>query len=653
MRKFTTLFMVCATLCALSFTACNETPEVVDTPKAEISFEQSSLTVDAAGGEFSIAYTITNGVEGVDIEAKSSADWIGGIGTDGAKLSFTVAENSVEKRRSAKIEVTYPDHEPLSINIMQEAYEGISFNIEITEETSTSCTTHIVPSKNEIIYIANMADVSYLLTNNITTAEDLFLDDHDYIMSLVKQYEVGNIAEFMYMNHFAFMGESDITWAGMMPNAEYALYAYAIQFNDTMTDFTLASEVYHKMIMVEGGKLQDIEFDVNIEVSGPDISYEFAPVNWNGKYYFDIYTEGDYMYLEEGSTPDDNYCQTVVNNWLTLINYYMSTGYAPDQLIELMCLQGADSFRETRAADTKYMMAFYAIEMVDGIPQVVSKPYLVHFKTEPVEYNDMQIDIKAENVYVRVADITITPSTNNPYTIGLVSTSNIVDKSDDEIIAWLLKTYNMSRYEGVVTSHENTLKPSTEYSILAFGYHGGIVTSKLFRYDFKTEEEGECENSVIRVDVVGPYSPRELATADPDNFWHVDMYEDYGFYMMYSEIITEKPSRDVFHFHYDTEDFYDLGEEGVIEDLTAYSYSPVEVIAGRMGVEFIMCGITMDYRGNYSELWTSEPFAFDYSPETKRPIEELLDKINSTRNASLVYEERTPRGSEGSTLLLM
>ena len=220
MRKFTLLFFIITALSTLFVTACSESKQVDEKPilKPEVKLEQNSLTVDAAGGEYSIAYTITNGSEGIDIEATSSAEWISELMSDGNTLSFSIAENTVSKRRSAQIAVSYPEHEKLTISITQAALEEISFNIEITEETSTSCTTYITPSNTEITYIANMAEVSYLLSKDITTPEALFEDDRSYIMQLVEEYEVKYLEEFMYLNSFAFIGESNITWAGMMPN---------------------------------------------------------------------------------------------------------------------------------------------------------------------------------------------------------------------------------------------------------------------------------------------------------------------------------------------------------------------------------------------------------------------------------------------------
>jgi hypothetical protein len=42
----------------------------------------------------------------------------------------------------------------------------------------------------------------------------------------------------------------------------------------------------------------------------------------------------------------------------------------------------------------------------------------------------------------------------------------------------------------------------------------------------------------------------------------------------------------------------------------------------------------MDYRGNYSEMWISEPFMYNYDATTKRPVNELIEKIFGASTAS-------------------
>lgn len=334
------------------------------------------------------------------------------------------------------------------------------------------------------------------------------------------------------------------------------------------------------------------------------------------------------MYVAEGSTPDDAYCKQVANNWIGMINIYMQSGYSAEQLIDLMCLQGPDSYSEVRLSNTKYCMVFYGIEMVDGLPQVTTRPYIVHFQTEKVEASDMVIDIKVENCYVRVADVTITPSTNEePYVATFLKKSDVPYNDGNEIINWLLNfDLSSNTYRGTIKSNIVGLEPDTEYIALAFGYYGGVVTTELFRYDFKTDPEGECENSVVGVTVTAPYSLVALETAMPDMFYNYGMFEMMGWYAMCAEIETEKPEGNVFMNIYNAEDLVTTDPEYIKAEVCSYVSERSCLFVGENDKLYVMCAVTMDYRGNYSDMWISEPFSYSYE-NGFRDINEFLDKL--------------------------
>ena len=46
-----------------------------------------------------------------------------------------------------------------------------------------------------------------------------------------------------------------------------------------------------------------------------------------------------------------------------------------------------------------------------------------------------------------------------------------------------------------------------------------------------------------------------------------------------------------------------------------------------------MCAVAMDYKGNYTDLWVSDPFSFSFNNGTL-PIEELLEKLGYTTTQS-------------------
>ena len=605
--------------------------DVVDTTTS-VKFDQQIVDLGYEETTVTLHYTINNGIEGIDIVASTEAEWISEIDTANGTLTFRVAENQDVKARETKLRVTYPNADTVYIVVKQAEFDAITFELEVTANSSTSCSTLIKPSNEDYAYIAYMAEVDYFLSAQITTAEELFQDDYDYYMAFAKQWEAPLLKEFFLMNYIAYQGEYSIEWTGMVPDKEYVLYVYAIEFNEANDDYWMASPVTYQMVTLESGELTEVDFNVDVDVNGPNATYHIAPQNWEGHYYLTIYEEGDYMYR---NTPaDSDYSKLISSIWLDMMAELMASGYAPNQIIELVCLQGDEEYSETLKGDTNYALVIYAVDMVDGMPQVVSKPQIVNFTTEAIGASDMTLDIKVENKYVRVADVTVTPSTNEYYTVAIVPFSEVPESSNAEIIDWLNDNFSMDSYHGEIFSHLNTLQPETSYSILAYGYYGGVVTTDLFRYDFTTDAESECENGVVRVDYDGPYSLAELEAYDPDYFYNYAMFESMGWYAMWSEIFTEQPTQDMFYCIYSAQEVSVYGEEAIFADLVSYPCGKTQLLTGENGKLYVMCAVCMDYRGNYSEMWISEPFMYNYNASTKRPVDELIEKIFGASSAS-------------------
>lgn len=629
MRKLQ-LLLTAILLSGLAMSACTEsgTQDEVNTEMA-ITFENitnNTLEVGYEEGVYTLPYTIVNGLAGIDIVAETRAEWISDVKVANGELSFKVARNNNPDVRTGRISVKYPTLSDISITVSQLQFDAITFEMSITDSTSTTCTTLITPSNEDYAYIAYMAEVDYFLSAQITTAEELFQDDYNYYMAFAQQWEAPLLKEFFLMNYIAYQGEYSIDWTGMMPGKEYVLYVYAIEFNEENSDYWLASPITYQLITLQSEGLTEVDFDVDVDINGPNATYSITPQNWEGYYYLTVYEEGDYMYR---NTPaDEDYSKLISSVWLDMMSQLMASGYAPDQIIGLMCLQGHEEYSEVLKGDTNYALVIYAVDMVDGMPQVVSKPQVVNFTTEAIGASNMTLDIKVENKYVRVADITVTPSTNEYYTVAIVPFSEVPESSNAEIIDWLNDNFSMETYQGEIFSHLNTLQPETSYSILAYGYYGGVVTTDLFRYDFTTDAASECENSVVRVDFDGPYSLAELEAYDPDYYYNYGMFETMGWYAMWAEIIPEKPSQDLFYCIYSAQELSVYGEDAIFADLVSYPCQTTQLLTGENDKLYVMCAVVMDYKGNYSDMWVSEPFMYNYNSSTKRPVDELISKIH-------------------------
>ena len=627
-KLFLSLFTI---LCSMLFVACQDNAgENVDSGNASLSFETTTIELDGKAGSYAVAYTLKNGIEGIDIAVKCDADWLTNLRVESGKIHFDYTQNLGNKSRTAAIMVTYPNVKSVLLKITQRVNDSVTFTMEVTSQTTASCTTKITPSDPEAIYIVYMSELIYLRSAEIDSAEKLFLDDYNYFMGFAQQVNAPKLKEFFLANYFAYQGEQNITWEGMMPNNEYVLYVYAVEFNAENNDYSLASPITYQMITLDNPERTTVEFDVQIDVNGPTAEYNITPIDYDGKYYLTIYEEGDYMYRNANNPVDDAYSELVADIWIDMVYNLLLSGYSADQLLGLMCLSGNVEYDETLKGSTNYALVIYAIDNVDGIPQVVSNPQVFNFRTEAIGASDMTFDIKVENKYVRVADVTITPSTNEPYTAAIIAKSSVPEGTNEEIIAWLNANLQMDSYRGNIYNHINTFKPETEYSILAYGYWGDVVTTDLFRVDFKMDAESECENSVVRVDFGGPYSLMELASYDPDNYYNYGMFESKGWYGMWGKIFTEQPTQDLFYCIYAADKLVTGGTDAIFADLVSYTCKKTALFSGENDKLYVMCAVAMDYRGNYSEMWMSEPFSYHYDESTKRPLSELLDKLNNT-----------------------
>ena len=106
------------------------------------------------------------------------------------------------------------------------------------------------------------------------------------------------------------------------------------------------------------------------------------------------------------------------------------------------------------------------------------------------------------------------------------------------------------------------------------------------------------------------------------------MFESMGWYAMCAEIETEKPEGHVFMRIYDAEYVVTEGKDALEADLRdKQANNRTTLFTGENGKVYVLCAIAMDYRGNFSQMWMSEPFSYTLNTSTKRDINEFLDKM--------------------------
>ena len=117
-------------------------------------------------------------------------------------------------------------------------------------------------------------------------------------------------------------------------------------------------------------------------------------------------------------------------------------------------------------------------------------------------------------------------------------------------------------------------------------------------------------------------------------FYNYGMFESMGWYGMCAEIETAAAEGNVFMNIYTAEEFVTSNIEDIKADVCSYVSERSCLFVGVNNNLYVMCAVTMDYKGNYSEMWVSDPFSFSYE-NGFRDINELLGKLGyNTQSAS-------------------
>ncbi len=637
MKKNRIILSLLVLMGTLFLGACTDDPEPTPAPPtpepAQLTLDSKSVEATAEGADFTIGYTIENPVEGEELALNCAAEWVINVSATETDICFTVAPNTLEEIRTATLTVTYGEQED-AIAITQAAYEAPKpFTIEIEEVKSTSCITNVKALDPNMWYVMYEVVTTYFSDYGITTAEGLFEDDKATYMNNA-EFDGMNLGEYMEKYNAIFKGDTRAQWSNLVPGKNYVIYVYGIEFNDDRTDYTLVTDVAYEIITPTMAEIDEqITFDVDITISGPEITTNVTAQNWEGYYVVDYVDGGDSTFLEEGAEIDDEYTTQVALSWLKKCELYQMYGYTPSRIHEEFCKQGPLTETEELLSDTRYCAVVYAVSDVEGVSQVVSKPVVKQFSTERVEMSDMVLDIQVENIGSRIADITVTPSIVGEQYLFLLMPSNYIYSTEEtDIINELLNDYSTYAYyfKDKMTSHITTLYDNTAYSIFCFGYYGGVPTTALFRYDFVTEKAVTADIQIEDIVIDGPYDPAALAAALPEQYGE---YADYGSYnyIVSIETITDKPCPDIFHdvIDYYTYEYYaEYAPEIIPSDLLAFYHERIEIGLCEYGWEYVACSIAMDEKGNVSEMFVTEPFAYDESE--LKPIDELVEKLTAS-----------------------
>ena len=519
-----------------------------------------------------------------------------------------------------------------------------SFAIAVEELHASRAVTSVEPADAEMYYVMFLDEVDYLQSNGIDTQEKLWEDD-------LIAFEKGlagtglTLEEYMIRANILFKGTKRVQWNSILPGQKSVLYVYGVEFSEDGESYEPVTDIVWEVMQPEYAPLQDINFGIDVEVDGAEVSITVEPENFDGHYVVKIVDVNTDLYPFDDTAFTDEYMAVIADEWIGVYNSNLKGGRTMEEIYENVCFTGKRVLEYELQSSVMYSVLVYAVDEYDGFVQVVSKPSFYNFTTEEVQQSDMEIDIDISNCYVRVADLHITSSDPDAQYIMMITPTKYLpeDYTDETLLEYTLGEFYYYTYtfKGEMTSHLNTLYPETEYIVVAFGYSGGVVTTKVYTKVFKTEVEGECELEVTDVVVGGPYRVSDLYAYDPETFeyYKPPYYYDSSHFVITMEVKTSEPTTDIFSdfiykgdYDYHGYDliFFDL----LIDICEPYYFTTVEWEWTDTDVyaNCYACAAAFDYKGNVTPMWMSE--LYEWTMDDIRPIEEFIEKWEANNGST-------------------
>lgn len=580
-------------------TACDNKQPDVPSANSTISLKASIVEASGDGGEYSINYTITNPVDGGEISAITTANWIGKWNTDEAgKITFTVAPNNSNDPREAVVEVAYSAIEKSeTFTVKQEGSSHDAIRMECIANETTSLTIRVKPLNNEIEYIIRSYTKDYVDVFGLEDSDVIFAHDMDAL-----KHEAGGYGLHNYLQMISYIGQTDHTIENLTPDTDYVIFAYHV---DVTTSYpTLVGEVFRIDARTAKPEIsEEIIIDLSAELDGLTVLLSMNPGEYDGFYHYGCWSVDDfYSYYGAGADMED----TFIKKWYDTMVVQKSFGKTLSQIFNEFCLRGAETLTYNDLyAETDYVFFAFAIDPDTGF--ATSECFIEEVTTNKAVQNNMTIDIRIENISSTTADVYWTASDANARfarSVYSIDDWNKAGSTDEERLATFVREDVLFKATGSTDMNLSKLTPDTEYIAFAYGVDGGAATTGLFKKEFRTEPK-IVGNSVLTLTYDNYYLLSDLAVYDPTNFASYESYT--GTVLLPAKITVEPYAYDIYYMsmalvsdYYTDDQWLNILKNNQQYDRNHYNfYLSVDTT-------YTILGVAKDSNGNWGPLFKQE-----------------------------------------------
>ena len=527
--KIKNLAIAMAALCA--FVSCDQEIEPDQNPDDQqnqlgtpvIQVAKTEVSLDSDGASVNLAYLIENPVDGQNLSVENEAAWLTVSTAKARVLTFSADINETGTVRETEVVLSYEGAEDVVVKVSQEFFVN-PLKVEISGVSATGVTFSIITSDPELTWIPM---VTYKESfEYFDTADELFQNDLEYFAYLADINDL-SLAEFIEMM-CAVGSMENVTLDGLQPSNDYVLYAYGITMDGRRTT-DIVSAPFSTEAPYEG----DITFSFEAQENDYILEYTITPSHTGVPYFYGIATAET---LDLWKAKNGGNLRDAIQN--------EEIDAEVGELMDLGIISGPEDYyaiyNEANVMDWGYMemkastkYVIYACKW-DEQCRLTGPVSTYEHTSQSIDASANQITLEVTNITQSSVDAVTTATTEDPYVVMPVKASEIAGMTDEEIFVYLTEKYDYLigeyTFAGANTKTFSRMRPDTEYTVVAFGYKAGtMTTSEMDKVDFTTLPAGDPKDCTFEFKVTPDvdFAFVEVTPSDKGQFYHWLVYPSY------------------------------------------------------------------------------------------------------------------------------
>ena len=501
------------------------------------------------------------------------------------------------------------------------------FKIEVTELTTATIKATITPKDRDMMYVAqveaiNDKDLDWRINSVYNESEHALVNIG--VMSYVN-YAIDNdidILEFITEYNVGGKGEIVLERQIMEPGHKYGVVVIGIEtYTDKRgnLDVRTVTPVCYEIVETNIALNKDISFETSVTVDpviGSDILLDVKPNGWDGVYFCKLYEHYEgydtYEYKDIfDATPDEMFMHYKEEWHRTFIDYARladTEGFYA--MMATYSFSGElSNHKFLLRANKDYCLVIYALEVVDGLLQVVSYPQFTHFTTSIYQNSDITFDVEIGEVNSRRVVYEVMPSSDLEGYCSVVMSVAEYNAWDEELLKQRIADQSVKNDDvrfGNANYEDYTLMPDTDYYVVCLGCHGEVATSEITTIPFRTEPEREADCKIINVEVCAPFHAEALYNYDPVKYadrmgdWQ---YNAEDFYATGVDMTLEGEPRIIYSRFFADEEVDGKSREDIIAMLRKYKSYEARYYFIKYDMSYHFYAMVMDEDGDIDTIW--------------------------------------------------